>query len=75
MIDARYHANDVETYNSAGVLQSISTRSGEVQSMGYDANGRLSTVSDSYGNSLAITRNAANQIASVALNGSSPRSI
>jgi len=60
----------VEVYNAAGVLQSISSRTGIVQTLAYDANGRLSAVTDSFGNSLSITRNAANQIATIALNGS-----
>jgi RHS repeat-associated protein len=61
----------VETYNAAGVLQSIASRTGIVQTLTYGTNGLLSAVVDNFGNSLSISRNASNQIASVSLNGSS----
>ncbi len=59
----------VETYNSAGVLQTITSRSGMVQTVSYDSNGLLSGVVDSFGNSLAFTRNSQSQIASASING------
>ena len=61
--------DNVEVYNTAGVLQSITSRAGVVQTMAYDTNGLLKTVTDSFGNSLVITRNTASQIATVAVNG------
>jgi RHS repeat-associated protein len=61
--------DNVETYNASGVLQTIATRAGVVQTIGYDSSGRLSGVTDSFGNTLTISRNANEQIGSVALNG------
>src|SRR3569833_3977144 len=66
--------DNVETYNSAGVLQTITSRSGVIQTRSYDSGGRLSSVEDSFGNALMLSRNAGNQIASVALNGGTPTS-
>ena len=60
--------DNVETYNSAGVLQSITSRAGVVQAVAYDTNGRLSGVTDSFGNLLAITRDGSEHIRSVAVN-------
>lgn len=57
--------DNVETYNTAGVLQSITSRLGIVQTISYDANGRFSGVNDSFGNSLTVSRNAQEAIASV----------
>ncbi len=45
--------DNVETYNSAGVLQSVTSRSGLVQTISYDASARFSGVADSFGNSLS----------------------
>jgi RHS repeat-associated protein len=61
--------DNVEAYNSSGVLQSITSRGGVVQTMAYDSNGRLSVVTDSFGNTLSISRNSAYQIASVSFSG------
>ncbi len=63
--------DNVETYNSSGVLQSITSRSGSVQTLSYDTNGLLSGVTDSFGNLLEISRNSAKQIAGVSVNGGS----
>src|SRR5581483_11997385 len=63
-------ADTVEAYDATGVLQTISSRTGIVQTLTYDSTGSLSSVTDSFGNSLTITRNAGNQVAAVALNGS-----
>ena len=61
--------DNVETYNSAGVLQSITNRAGVVQTIGYDSNGLFQTATDSFGNSISVTRNSSGNIASVAVNG------
>ncbi len=61
--------DNVEVYNKAGVLQSITSRSGVVQTLSYDTNGRLLEVIDSFGNSLTVARNAQNSIKSIALSG------
>jgi RHS repeat-associated protein len=53
-------SESTELYNALGVLQSITTRSGVVQTLAYNANGQLTTVTDSYGRSLTFTYNAAN---------------
>jgi RHS repeat-associated protein len=49
--------DNVESYNAAGVLQSITSRSGIVQTITYDSAGLLQEVIDSFGNSLTIARN------------------
>ncbi len=59
----------VETYNTAGVLQSITNRAGVVQTISYDSNGLFFEGIDSFGNSVTVTRNAANNIGSIALSG------
>lgn len=64
--------DNVETYNAAGVLQSVTSRSGQVQTVTYDGNGLLYQVIDSFGNSLIITRNEHGAISSVALNSGAP---
>jgi YD repeat-containing protein len=42
-------ADNVELYDVNGKLTSITTRSGLVQTLGSDGNGRLATVTDSHG--------------------------
>jgi RHS repeat-associated protein len=64
--------DNVENYNAGGVLQSITSPAGVVQTVSYDSNGLFSAVTDSFGNSLAATRNAQGNIATVAINGASP---
>jgi RHS repeat-associated protein len=61
--------DNVETYNTAGVLQSIATRAGVVQTISYDSGGLFHQVIDSFGNSLTVTRNAQGSIASIAASG------
>jgi RHS repeat-associated protein len=46
----------VETYNTAGALQSITSRAGVVQNIFYDAGGKFLEVFDSFGNSLTVSR-------------------
>lgn len=55
----------VETYNSSGVLQSIKSRSGVVQTLVYNAGNRLSTVTDSFGFALSLTYDASNRLSTV----------
>jgi len=61
--------DNVETYNSAGVLQSITSRSGVVQTITYDSNGLFQSVADSFGNTLSVTRNVQGSIGSVSAGG------
>jgi YD repeat-containing protein len=59
-------ANDsVEQYNANGVLLSIASRSGVVQTMTYDGVGRLSVVRDSFGHQLTLSYDAQSRIESV----------
>jgi RHS repeat-associated protein len=58
----------VETYDATGVLQSITSRTGVVQTLSYNG-GLWSGVSDSFGNSLTVTRNAQGSIGSISVNG------
>lgn len=60
--------DDVETYNSSGVLESITSRSGVVQTISYSG-GLFSGTTDNFGNSLSVARNAQNNIASVSVSG------
>ncbi len=62
--------DNVEIYNAAGILQSITSRSGVVQTLSYSG-GLWSGVSDSFGNSLTATRNGEGSIASVTSNAGS----
>jgi RHS repeat-associated protein len=58
-------ANDtVEQYDSNGVLQSITTRSGNTQTLNY-VNNRLTTVTDSFGQVIGLGYDAQNRLASV----------
>lgn len=57
--------NDVETYNSSGVLQSIRSRSGVIQTITYDGMGRLSAVTDSFGHRLTFGYDAQNRLTTV----------
>jgi RHS repeat-associated protein len=61
--------DNVEIYNTAGVLQSITSRSGVVQTISYDSSGRFHGVLDSFGNSITVTRNAQSDIQTLTLNG------
>jgi RHS repeat-associated protein len=60
--------DNIETYNSSGVLQSITSRAGVVQTMSYDSSGLLSSVTDSFGHSLSIGRSGS-QVGSVTFGG------
>ncbi|MEQ1581470.1 MAG: RHS repeat-associated core domain-containing protein [Steroidobacteraceae bacterium] len=48
-------SGEVETYNADGQLQSIRSRSGQTHTLQYDTDGRLTTVTDSFGRQLALT--------------------
>jgi RHS repeat-associated protein len=61
--------DNVETYNASGLLLSITTRAGVVQTVAYDASSRLSTITDSFGHSLVLTYNASNTVATVTADG------
>jgi RHS repeat-associated protein len=60
--------DNVETYNSSGVLQSITSRSGVVQTISYSG-GLFSGVTDSFGNALTVARNSSNTIKSITMTG------
>lgn len=61
-----HDGNDtVERYNTGGILLSITTRAGVVQTMSYDTSGRLSTVTDSFGHRLVFGYDAQNRLISV----------
>ena len=61
--------DNVERYNASGVLQSITSRAGVVQTISYDNSGLFSGVIDSFGNSLTVARNAFSNIVSIVLSG------
>lgn len=58
-------SDNLESYDSNGVLLSVTTRAGVVQTVGYDGLGRLSTVTDSFGHRLTLTYNGQGYIASM----------
>lgn len=51
--------HDVERYNTAGLLTSITTRAGMVTTMSYDSCGLLSTVTGAFGHTLTFTNDCA----------------
>jgi len=59
--------SDVESYDSGGRLNSITTRSGMVTTISYGTNGAISRVTDSFGYQLTYTSNASGQLISVTL--------
>jgi len=61
--------DNVEVYSSAGVLQSITSRAGVVQTISYDTSGLFSGVTDSFGNTLTVARNSQGAVGSINLSG------
>jgi RHS repeat-associated protein len=61
--------DNVEVYNAAGALQTITSRAGVVQTVSYDSNGWFSGVTDSFGNGLTVTRSSSESIGSVSVTG------
>ncbi len=59
----------VESYNSAGALLSVTSRTGIVQTTAYDTNTLLHTVTDSFGHVLTLNRDGAGNVASAVLTG------
>jgi RHS repeat-associated protein len=49
---------DVEFYDTAGRLQSVTSRTGLTHMLAYDAGGRLTAVSDSFGATMTFVRDA-----------------
>jgi RHS repeat-associated protein len=67
--------DNVEAYDNSGVLQSITGRSGRMQTLTYDGSQRLSTVSDSFGSRLTLGYDSQSRLISVnLLSGSAPAS-
>jgi len=58
-------ADNVETYDLNGILQTITSRSGVIQTMVYDTSGRLSAVTDSFGHQLTLGYDTQNRVISV----------
>jgi len=61
--------DNVEVYSSAGVLQSITSRAGVVQTISYDTSGLFSGVTDSFGNTLTVARNSQGAVGSINFSG------
>ncbi len=53
---------DVELYDAAGRVQSITRRTGQAYALAYDAGGRLATVTDAYGGVLIFTYDASGRL-------------
>lgn len=62
---------DVELYDAAGLLSSITTRDGLTTSITRDGNGRIDTVQDSFGRALDFDYGALGELAAVILPGGS----
>ncbi|HEY4210369.1 MAG TPA: RHS repeat-associated core domain-containing protein [Steroidobacteraceae bacterium] len=62
----------VEQYDSSGILQSVTYRGGDVQTLTYDGSSRLSTVSDSFGSRLVLGYDSQSRLISVNLQSGSP---
>jgi len=54
--------DEIETYNTAGKLLSISSRDGRTKTLSYDANNRLISVTDDVGRSLNFTYDGSSRI-------------
>ncbi|MEQ1721321.1 MAG: DUF6531 domain-containing protein, partial [Nitrosomonas sp.] len=54
--------DEIEIYNTAGKLLSITSREGRTQNLAYDSNGRLSTVTDDIGRALSFTYDGSSRI-------------
>jgi len=57
--------DNVEIYNSAGNLVSVTSRAGIVQSLAYNASNQLSTITDSFGHQLTLGYNGSGELTSV----------
>ena len=57
--------NSVEQYSSSGVLQSIEYVNSVTETLTYDVDGRLTSVTDNFGKSLAYTYDANNRISTI----------
>jgi len=57
--------DNVETYNSAGELLTITSRAGVVQTVSYNSSNQQSAVTDSFGHTITLSYNAAGQLTTV----------
>jgi len=64
--------DNVEAYNAQGVLQSITTRAGVVQTLSYGTNGQLTGIADTFGNTLSLGYDTQGYLATTTLNGGTP---
>jgi RHS repeat-associated protein len=60
-------SGDVEAYNSAGALLSITRLNGLVVSLTYNPRGEISSIADSFGHALTLAYNSLGQVTSVTL--------
>lgn len=67
LIGYRLESSDhnIERYDAAGRLISLTTASGQILSMAYDGSNRLSSVTDPFGRSLVLTYDASNHVATL----------
>jgi RHS repeat-associated protein len=57
--------DNVESYDAAGKLLSITSRAGVLQTLSYDSSARLTGVTDSFGHSITLGYDGQNRLASV----------
>jgi RHS repeat-associated protein len=61
----------VELYDASGVLQSITSRSGESVALAYNANGLLATATDAFGHQIQLAYDSNSQVGTVTVPGGS----
>lgn len=69
----RDEKDNIEMYNAAGRLLSVTSRSGVTKNMGYDSNGNLLSVVDSFGSTLTFGRDQSGRVSSVTQGGLTTR--
>ncbi len=65
----RSSADEIETYNAAGLLVSINDRSGATLTLNYDGAGRLSVVVDPFGRELQFTYDTIGRVSRISTPG------
>ena len=58
-------ADEIETYDAGGKLQSVTDAQGRTQTLSYDASGRLTTITDTFGHALTLAYDAQNRVSTL----------
>jgi YD repeat-containing protein len=57
--------DEIETYDAAGKLASLTDRQGRTVTLAYDGSNRLATITDAYGHALTLAYDAQNRVATL----------